>query len=215
MDANLRLRVNTFLFMVTTVLKHVGNWNLLGRIFKIKEPTFERLIMNFIRLITDEFHSQFVGQTMEHHSMTVLEEKAKTFSNFRYALYATDVTFQHTNRPSGNREESKKYFSGRRKFYEYKVEVSVLPTGFAIDSTQHYPGSYSDIDTMHRNKTFHDTALRKCDGEGQMTDGGLYSEEFPENWCLIADKGFQGAMGFVNAVTPQKRPARGILGGIF
>ena len=180
------------LFIVITVLKHGGNWDLLGRVFKIKGPTFERLIMIFIRLITDEFYRQFVVQTMEHHSMTVSEEKAKNFSNFRYALYATDVTFQNTNRPSGNHEESKKYFSGKHKLYGCKVEVSVLPTGFAIDSTQYYPGSYSDIDIMHRNKTFHDTALRKCEGEGQMTDGGLYSEEFPEHWCLIADKGYQG-----------------------
>ena len=108
------------LFMVITVLKHGGNWHLLGRIFKIKGPTFERLIMNFIRLITDEFYRQFVVQTMEHHSTTVLEEKSKPFRNFRYALYATDVTFQHTNRPSGNHEESKNIFRGSTNYMGIK-----------------------------------------------------------------------------------------------
>ena len=85
--------------MLLTVLKHGGNWDLLGRIVKIKWPPFERLIMNFIRLISEEFYRQFVVQTAEHHSMTVLEENEKTFKNFKYALYATDVTFQDTNRP--------------------------------------------------------------------------------------------------------------------
>ena len=60
-------------------------------------------------------------------------------------------------------------------------------------------------------KDFQHKALRKCEGEGQMTDGGLYSEDFPEHWCLTVDKGYQGAMEFVRAVTPHRRPAREIL----
>ena len=133
------------LFMLFTVLKHGGNCHLLRRIFRIKGPTFERLLMNFIRLTSEEFYRQFVFQTGEHRSMTVLEEKDKTFKNFKYALYATDVTFQHTNRPSGNHEESTKYYSGKHSLYWYKVEASVLSHGFAIDCTNHYPGSYSDM----------------------------------------------------------------------
>ena len=64
---------NDVLFMVLTVLKHGNNWDLVGRIFKIKEPTFGRLVMKFVHLISERFYHQFVFQTGEHHSMTVLE----------------------------------------------------------------------------------------------------------------------------------------------
>lgn len=70
--------------------------------------------------------------------MTVLEDKDKTFMNFKYALYATDAMSQHINRKSGNHEESKKYYSGKHKLYGYGVEVSVVPNGFAIHCSNHY-----------------------------------------------------------------------------
>ena len=35
------------LLMLMTVLKHGGQWDLLGRIFNIKGPTFERMITRF------------------------------------------------------------------------------------------------------------------------------------------------------------------------
>ena len=93
----------------------------------------------------------------------------------------------------------------------YKVEVSVLPNGFAIDCTNHYPGSYSDIDIMHRNKASHDTALRKCEGEKQIVDGGLHAEDLPDHWSVIADKEYQEELEFIRAIPPHKRPARGLL----
>ena len=78
-----------------------------------------------------------------------LEDRA--YSNFEYARYAVDVTFQKSNRPSGNISEGKRYLSGDRKLYGYKLELSVLPTGLAIGCMEHYPGSVSDLEIFRRN----------------------------------------------------------------
>lgn len=44
-----------------------------------------------------------------------LKNGARTFNNFGYAPYATDVTFQKFNCLSGNMQEAKKYLSGKYK----------------------------------------------------------------------------------------------------
>ena len=43
----------------------------------------------------------------ERWPMAKLVEEERTFRNFPYARYATDVTFQQANRPSGNIAEGK------------------------------------------------------------------------------------------------------------
>ena len=83
--------------------------------------------------------------------------------------------------------------------------MSGLPNEFATDCTNHYAGSYSDIGIMHRNKAFHNTALRKCEGETQIFDRGLHADDFPDHWSLIADKGYQVALELIRAITPHKR----------
>lgn len=50
-----------------------------------------------------------------------------SFANFKFAMYATDVTFQQSFGPSGNLAEGKNYYSGKHLLYRYKVEVSVFP----------------------------------------------------------------------------------------
>ena len=49
-----------------------------------------------------------------------------TFQTDRYAQYAPDMIFEHTNMPPGNLKEKTAYYSGRHMMYGYKVEVSVL-----------------------------------------------------------------------------------------
>ena len=92
--------------------------------------------------------------------MDRLIRKENTFDNHKHALYATDVTFQVKNRPSGNHEESKLYFSKKHGLYGYKIEYSVLPNGFAICSTEHHPGHKHDLEIFRDNTSFHEEALR-------------------------------------------------------
>ena len=78
----------------------------------------------------------------------------KTFGNYPCARYATDVTFQQANIPYGLCEGRSIYFSGKHKLHGYKVEVSEMPTGKAINCTQHYPGTYQTSRCSGRTKRF-------------------------------------------------------------
>ena len=140
--------------------------------------------------------------------MLTLQEHGKTFKNYKYARYATDVTFQQSNRPTGNMQEGKKYFSGKHKLYGYKTEVSVLRIGLAINYTAHYPGSVSDIDIFKNNINFHKKALIK---EFTVDDFGELSVEFPLYWAILLDKGYQGIKEFIRAIHPKKKPQNSIL----
>ena len=52
--------------------------------------------------------------------MERLVKEKSTFKHYKFALSATDVTFQNANRPCGNHEEAKGYFSNKYKQYGYK-----------------------------------------------------------------------------------------------
>ncbi|OWZ02717.1 hypothetical protein PHMEG_00025676, partial [Phytophthora megakarya] len=62
-------------------------------------------------------------------------------------------------------------FPGKHSIHGYKVNVSVLPTGKAINCTQHYPGH----------------------------------AKYPDEWALLADKGYQGFSTHFRAITPHKK----------
>ena len=166
------------LFMTLTVLKHGQQWNFTARLFSIKCSTFERLITGFLRMISETLFNLCVARVEEKWTMAKCRQEERAFSNFHYARYAVDVTFQQSNRPSGNISEGKRYFSGKHKLYGYKVEVSVLPTGLAIGCTEHYPGSVSDLEIFRRNRPFHEEASKKGARDLRFTDEGRLSEFF-------------------------------------
>ena len=140
--------------------------------------------------------------------MTKLKEDKTVFKYHRYALYATDVTFQQANRPSGNHEESKKYFSNKHKLYGYKTEASVLPNGLCINFFTHFPGFTSDITIFRENEQFHVNALAKTRDEEADVDNGSGSDLFTGLWAVVLDKGYQGAQELLRTVIPKKKPVR-------
>lgn len=95
--------------------------------------------------------------------------------------------------------------------YGFKVEVSVLPIGLAISCSAHYPGSVSDIEIMKEMHEWHVKASRKSNAENDVTDIGILSEEYPDSWAVLVDKGYQGSMEFLRTVHPKKKPQNGIL----
>ena len=104
-----------------------------------------RFITGFMEKIVEKCVNKFVNKHISSGSMQSLIDKDACFKNHPYPLEAVDVTFQQTNRPSGNMQEGKIYFSGKHKLYGYTVEVCVLPTGIATAFRKHCPGSIHDF----------------------------------------------------------------------
>ena len=178
------------LFMMMTELKHGGQWDHSARKFGMKGPTFERLIMNFIRMLSDYAYDAFVGSCLAQWSMESMRKKNSSFKHFTRARYATDVTFQQSFQPSGSVQEGKRYFSGKHKLNGFKVEMCVLPPGIAIDCTGHYPGSVSDLEIFKENIRFHKRSLKKTIEEREEVDIGIHSGQWPEHWGIFVDKGY-------------------------
>lgn len=199
------------LFMLLTVMKHGGHWDILGRVFKIKGPTFERMITKFIRLVSDHIYKIFVTDMVSESTMSDFNATGKRFSNFPEALYAVDVTFQQSFRPSGSIQEGKLYFSGKHKLYGLKVEVAVLPNGLAISCSPHYPGSVSDFEIVQRQRELHEKLLKKKESDRSIMDVGMHSERYPQDWAVLCDKGYQGLLELLRAIHPIKKPPRGAL----
>lgn len=173
--------------------------------------TLERTVVRIVSILADFLCNQTIVKWENEYTMSVLKQKKKVFKNHPYALYATDVIFFQANRPSGNHQESKPYFSNKHKQYGYKMEASVLPNGLLVNYFGHFPGSVSDITILKKNKDFHLQALRKTDQEMDELDVGLGSEDYPESWALIVDKGYQGSAAFLRAILPKKKPNLGVL----
>ena len=199
------------LFMTLTVLKHGGHWDVLARVFKLKGPTFERMVTKFVALISDHLFALLVTDIRREFTMKNLDNTHARFSNFPEALYAVDVTFQQSFRPSGQLAEGKLFFSGKHKLYGVKVEVGVLPNGLAISCSGHYPGSVSDFEILQRRRSIHTDLIQKQGNERDLVDIGFDVSTYPEQWAVLADKGYQGCQEIFRTIHPIKRPPRGVL----
>lgn len=74
-----------------------------------------------------------------------LAKERKTIRKFQYARFGTDDTLQNINIPLANHQEGKAYFSGKHRFYGYKVEASVFTDWIAAFCSEHYSGSNDEI----------------------------------------------------------------------
>lgn len=141
--------------MLLCTLKHAGNWDFNGKMFDIKGPTFECMILRFADRVCKTINSFAVQKYEKKYTMRRSVNEGNAFRHYKFSLFATDVKFQHKNRPAENHEEAKLYFSNKHKHYGYKSDVSVLPTCLAIGCTPHKPGSVSDIRIFRNNLVRH------------------------------------------------------------
>lgn len=199
------------LLMALTVLKHGGTWDLLAKPFNITGPTFERMITRFLPIICSKLHELFVADVAETYTLDALKTEKKTFKNFKYAVEAVDVTFQQANRPSGNMQEGKRYFSGKHKLYGYKMELTVRSNGLASSYSKHYPGSVSDFNIFQERLQTHMERLKKSEEDEEYEDNFEGAEDWPKHWAILADKGYQGGAEISRMITPYKKPIRGEL----
>lgn len=163
--------------------------------FRIKGPTFERLIPGYMHIIPKPLFKQNVVDMSQFYTLSRLVKRNLIFKSFPYAKYATNVTLQQTNRPSGNLRESKKHFSGKHKLYGYKLEVSVLPNGQAVGVSNHDPGSLSDIHIFQQRAAWHSLNLSKSEKYHNIVDIGPMEEKHSEKWAVLTGKGYQGICG--------------------
>ncbi|ETV64188.1 hypothetical protein H257_18887 [Aphanomyces astaci] len=176
------------LLMMLASMKHCGNWDVVALVFSQKPPTFEKRVLGYIKAVHPFFMRSYVAQLAEQWSMKNLIASGNQFKNFPFARYATDVTFQQTNTPFGSYAEKKHYYSGKHSLYGHKVEISVVPNGFAIFCTEHYKGSISDKTIFDENVDVHKAGLAKQQDETLLADPNREHT----SWAVLADKGYQG-----------------------
>lgn len=179
--------------MFLAVLKYGGSWDVLANVFKMKAPTFERLILGFIRAASPVLSGICVTPISQSYSMEGLREENTMFKNFPVAIEAIDITFQQASSPSGNMLEGKRYFSGKHKLYGYKIEVAVRPNGLASAFSAHRPGSVSDIAIMTQRVEEHTFRAEKFGADKDIDDGEDSDGEASTHRGILADKGYQGA----------------------
>ena len=173
-------------------------------IFRIKGSVFQRLMKSFLDIVSPFLYDTQVTDRAGRITMRQLSSQGKQFRNHPHALYATDVTFQQSNRPSGNHEESKLYFSAKHKLNGLKVEVSVLANGLAIGSSLHRPGSISDLTIFREAFEWHKTASKKSPEDNVVSDHGPLRSQYPGMWAILTDKGYQGAQDDLRVLLPTK-----------
>ncbi|ETP14257.1 hypothetical protein F441_10791 [Phytophthora nicotianae CJ01A1] len=192
-------------FMLLTVLKNCGKWDVVAAVFRVKTPSFQKMVTKFATVLSPFLYETLVASALERFPMKKLVLGGQAFTNYPYARYATAVTFQQSNMPAGRMQERALYYSKKHHLNGYKVEVSVLFNGQAVNCTQHFPGNTGDIDVFRRNAEFHLQALCKVDGDDEIPDDGRLVAQYPSSWAVLADKGYQGLARDFQAVTPYKR----------
>jgi hypothetical protein len=196
--------IDAFL-MVLTVLKHYDAWHKHAADFKMKTPTFEKMVNRMITLVEPVLSEKFIKTI----TMSDARRTDKTFRYYKYALYATDVKFQPANRPTGRFMEQKHYFSGKHKLYGYKTEYSVAMPGVAVNMTKHYPGSVSDLRICEENLSTHKDMLAKTQVDESLEDYGEGAITYPGYWAMLVDKGYQGLQDSIRTIQPTRQPRGG------
>lgn len=97
--------------MFLTVLKHGDAWDTMENLFKINGATFKKLISIFIPIVADNFHECLNVDLVSKYILSYLVTLQKKFLHFKQCLYASDVTFQKYNRPSGTMKGFKDFDS--------------------------------------------------------------------------------------------------------
>jgi DDE superfamily endonuclease len=190
-------------FIGLVVLKHFNTWEMHAIDFGILAPTLEKMTHRVLEMVEPVLYKLLVKPV----TMTDQRAKYHEFEHFPCALYATDVKFQPSYRPSGRFAEQKQYFSGKHKQYGLKIECSVAPPGVAVDVSAHYVGSTSDLTMFRAHEQKHKRMLKKGPDEAVMSDVGERWSGGAAMWAVLADKGYQGYPASLRVILPKRKPA--------
>ncbi|KAE9133659.1 hypothetical protein PF010_g2742 [Phytophthora fragariae] len=159
----------------------------------------------FLAAVGPYLYEEYVDSLNDSMAISKMALSGKSFKHFPGARYATGVTFQQANRPAGTHSEAITYYSGKHHLYGYKVEVSVLPTGLALNCSPRAKGSVSDITIFRENDAFHLNALKKRPDEMHLEDDGPFTVEYPRDWAVLTDKDYQVLRSHFRAIHPKRQ----------
>ncbi|ETI39709.1 hypothetical protein F441_14581 [Phytophthora nicotianae CJ01A1] len=148
-------------------------------VFKVKTPTFIKAITGFIEVVTPKLYEEWVTSQLDVTTKRALVTSGHTFNNFPCAF-------------------------AKHKLYGFKVEVSVNPRGLAINCIRHARGNTADITVFRNNQAFHQQARRKAEENQRLPDNGPLHSDYPEEWAVLADKGYQGLDAHLRCIHPKK-----------
>ncbi|KAH9083228.1 hypothetical protein LEN26_021054 [Aphanomyces euteiches] len=163
------------IFMLLCVMKHYDSWDRHALDFGMRTPTFEKVVMRILNLVEPYLFEQFVRPI----AMKTLLTTSKRIQRFPGVLYAIDVKFQPTNRPSGTFDDAKRYFSGKHNLYGYKLEASVSPSGKYLLLSSHRPGAVFDLIMFVDRLETHRINLRMTLSDRQIVSVGEGGTPFP------------------------------------
>ncbi|OWZ11213.1 hypothetical protein PHMEG_00015800 [Phytophthora megakarya] len=132
------------LFMTLAAFKHYGGWDTVSGMFEMDPSPFQKMVKTFFIMLEPYMCDTFVKDEETRWTMRELTLTRSTFKHFPCARYATDVTFQHSERPIGNFNEAKTFYSGKHHLYGHKVEVSVLPKNLGGEADLNDEGPAQD-----------------------------------------------------------------------
>lgn len=197
--------------MVLATLKHVGKWNWMEHMFKMRGPTFERIITSFISTTCKHLYDAFVVHCRGSVPMHVMEPKGFLFRQYSCALYGTDVKFWLSFRPFESVEEGYLYYSGKHKAYGYKVEVFVLQNGVAIWCSSHRLGSILDLGLMREMQDFLKTQSVKMASDSAVPDSGPLRTGNSVSCALLADRACISSKNLLRVIHLRRKLAGGML----
>jgi hypothetical protein len=93
------------LFMMLTALRRCGEWDVAARTFSDKLGTIEKMIISYLNVLSPHLYKLFVEINATRDTMKRLQLTGNVFKEHPCARYATDVTFQKSNMPSGTQKD--------------------------------------------------------------------------------------------------------------
>lgn len=187
-------------FLTLVMLKHYEKWDKFATTYDISRQIAENTIANTLQKIKEPLLAALVKPIFKD------EQTKKNYvcSNFAEAILIVDVTFQTRTRPTMLYREAQVYFCGKHKAYGYKTEIAHAPNGLAMFVGASKPGSIHDFSIFQDNVETYNEFLKKKAEDRTITDRGELRAKYPNQWALMADKGYQGAAELCRAILPKK-----------
>ena len=114
--------------------------------FGIKGPTFERMLIAMLHIVSALLYGLFLVKMLFKYSMCIPSTNEERLHYHSFACYTSDVTLKHSNRPAGSKDELKVYLNGKHKMYDLKTEAFVLPNNVAMHVSPYNLDSICDLE---------------------------------------------------------------------
>ena len=121
--------------MMFTLLEfhNLGEYlDILGRVFKREDRTFESTMTKFASLITN-----------------------RNYANLTETFSALEVSFQQSYRPNRAIKERELCYCGKHNMFGFKSEVAILLNGLTFSRSSHFTNAFSNLEIIQCQQTFH------------------------------------------------------------